>query len=93
MSPPRLRITLLRRFASTTVSTTFDPHLVGFHVSFNYQMKHQLFLIPTRRETREVTWIWSSLVWTFKNGFTHQQYLLWRTILLEPNILLLRMHN
>ena len=32
-------------------------HLVGFHVSFKYQIKHQTFLAPTRRETRRVVWV------------------------------------
>ena len=29
-------------------------HLVDFHVSFKYQIKHQTFLVPTRRGTRRV---------------------------------------
>ena len=33
-----------------------DLHLVGFHISFKYQMKHQKFLVPTRRETRRAVW-------------------------------------
>ena len=35
----------------------YDLHLVGFHVSFKYQIKHQVFLLPTRRETRELIWV------------------------------------
>ena len=31
-----------------------DLHLVGFHISFKYQIKHQFFLVPTRRVTRGV---------------------------------------
>ena len=31
--------------------------MVGFHVSFKYQIKHQFFLVPTRRETIRVVWI------------------------------------
>ena len=31
-----------------------DLHLEGFHVSFKYQIKHQNFVVPTRRETRRV---------------------------------------
>ena len=27
-------------------------HLVGFHVSFKFQIKHQIFLVPNKRETR-----------------------------------------
>ena len=26
-----------------------DLHLVGFHVSFKYQIKYRIFLVPTRR--------------------------------------------
>ena len=36
---------------------THDLHLVGFQVSFNYQIEHNIFLVPTRRETRGVVWI------------------------------------
>ena len=32
-------------------------HLVGFYVSFKYQIKHQIFLRPTRRETKRGFWI------------------------------------
>ena len=31
-----------------------DLHLVGFHVSFKYQIKHQIFLVPNKAETRRV---------------------------------------
>ena len=31
--------------------------LVGFHVSFKYQIKHQIFLVAARMETRRVAWI------------------------------------
>ena len=31
-----------------------DLHVEGFHVSFKYQIKHQHFLVPTKRETRGV---------------------------------------
>ena len=31
--------------------------LVGIHVSFKYQIKHQVFLVTTRRERRGVVWI------------------------------------
>ena len=34
-----------------------DLHLVGSHVSFKHQIKHHIFLVPTRRETRGVVWI------------------------------------
>ena len=34
-----------------------DLQLVGFHVSFELQIKHHIFLVPTRREKREVVWI------------------------------------
>ena len=34
-----------------------DLHLVGFQVSFTHQIKHHIFLVPTRRETRGVVWI------------------------------------
>ena len=34
-----------------------DLHLVGFHVSFKYQIKHQIFLVPTRKETKEAVWV------------------------------------
>ena len=37
--------------------TCHDLHLVGFHVSFKHQIKHHIFLVPTRRETRGVVWI------------------------------------
>ena len=29
-----------------------DLHPVGFHFSFKYQIKHQIFLVPTRRQRR-----------------------------------------
>ena len=32
-------------------------HLVGFHISFKYQMRQQIFLVPIRRESRRVVWI------------------------------------
>ena len=47
-----------------------DLHLVGFHVSFKYQIKHQIFLVPNRRETRGVVWI---RFITIKNGFMHKK--------------------
>ena len=34
-----------------------DLQLVGFHVSFKHQIKHHIFLVPTRREKRGVVWI------------------------------------
>ena len=34
-----------------------DLHLVSFHVSFKYQIKHQIFLVRTRQETRGVVWV------------------------------------
>ena len=34
-----------------------DLQLVGFHVSFKHKIKHRIFLVPTRRETRGVVWI------------------------------------
>ena len=34
-----------------------DLHLVDLHVSFKYQIKHLIFLVFTRRETRIVVWI------------------------------------
>ena len=34
-----------------------DLHLVAFHASFKYQIKHQIFLVLTRREARGVVWI------------------------------------
>ena len=34
-----------------------DLHLVGFQVSFTCHVKHHIFLVPTRRETRGVVWI------------------------------------
>ena len=34
-----------------------ELNLVGFHVSFKYQIKHQFFLVPTSRETIRVVWI------------------------------------
>ena len=39
-----------------------DLHLVGFNVSFKYQIKHQSFLVPTRRETKEVVWVIYKLI-------------------------------
>ena len=33
-----------------------DLHLEGFHLSFKYQIKNQIFLVPTRRETIRVVW-------------------------------------
>ena len=32
-------------------------HLVGFHISFKYQMRQQIFLVPIKRESRRVVWI------------------------------------
>ena len=32
-------------------------HLVDFYVSFKHQIKHQIFLVPNRRETKRVVWI------------------------------------
>ena len=34
-----------------------DLHLLGFHVSFKYQIKHQNFVVPTRRKATRVVWI------------------------------------
>ena len=34
-----------------------DLDLVGSQVSFKYQIKYQIFLVPTKRETRGVVWI------------------------------------
>ena len=34
-----------------------DLHLIGFHVTFKYEIKHQILLVPTRRETRKAVWI------------------------------------
>ena len=34
-----------------------NVHLVGFYVSFKYQIKPQVFLVPTTRETKSVVWI------------------------------------
>ena len=31
-----------------------ELHVVGFHVSFKYQVKHQIFLVPARREAIRV---------------------------------------
>ena len=49
-------------------------HLVGFHVSFKYQIKHQIILVLTSRETSGVVWISRTFI-SFKNVFIHQQYL------------------
>ena len=32
-------------------------HLERFHISFMYQVKYQIFLVPNKRETRRVVWI------------------------------------
>ena len=55
-SPPRLRVTLSRRLWYVFKLLCHDLHLVGFHVLFKYQIKHQNFVVPTRRETRRVVW-------------------------------------
>ena len=34
-----------------------DLYLAGFHVSFKYQIKQQIFLVQTRMETRRIVWI------------------------------------
>ena len=34
-----------------------DLHLVGFHLSLKYQIKHQIFPVTTSSETRRVIWI------------------------------------
>ena len=34
-----------------------DLHLVSFQVSFTDQIKHNIFLVPTRKERRRVIWI------------------------------------
>ena len=34
-----------------------DLHLVDLHVSFKYQMKRQIFLVPSTRKTRWVVWV------------------------------------
>ena len=34
-----------------------ELNLVGFHASFKYQIKHQCFLVLTKRETITVVWI------------------------------------
>ena len=34
-----------------------DLHLAGFQVSYTHQIKHHIFLVPTRRKTRGVVWI------------------------------------
>ena len=34
-----------------------DLHLISFHVTFKYEIKHQIFLVPTRREARKAVWI------------------------------------
>ena len=34
-----------------------DLHLVGFQVSFKHQIKHHIFLVPTRWGKRRVVWI------------------------------------
>ena len=53
-----------------------ELNLVGFHVSFKYQIKHQIFSVPTRRETIRVFGLKISRTFiTFKNGYIHQQYL------------------
>ena len=31
--------------------------LLGFHVSFKYQIKHQIFLVYIKRERKKVVWI------------------------------------
>ena len=51
-----------------------DLHLVGFYVSFKYQIKYQITLVLTRRETQGVVWISRTLI-TLKNVFIQQQYL------------------
>ena len=60
-SPPRLRVTLSWCLVSRSLLrfqvTLSYLHLVGFHVSFKFQIKHQNFVVPTRRETKRVVWI------------------------------------
>ena len=60
-SPPRLGVMLSRCFVSRSYYVfnllRHDLHLIGFHVSFKYQIQHQIFLIPTRMETIRVVWI------------------------------------
>ena len=34
-----------------------DFHVVDFDVSFNYQIRQQILLVPIRKETRRVVWI------------------------------------
>ena len=53
-----------------------DLHMVDFHASLKYQIKHQIFLVPTRRESIGVVWIINQQNFYYiKKGFIHQQYL------------------
>ena len=57
-SPTRLGVMLSRRLVSKSLLrfqvTLWWPPSGRFHVSFKYKIKHQLFLVPPRRETRGI---------------------------------------
>ena len=51
----------------------YELNLIGFHVSFKYQIKRQNVLVPTRRETRRVGLQTSRTFIIFKN-YIHQLF-------------------
>ena len=50
-----------------------ELHLVGFHVSFKYQIKHQIFVVPGKQEEQFRLQTSRTFI-TFKNRYIHQQY-------------------
>ena len=52
----------------------YELNLIGFHVSFKYQIKRQNFLVPTRRETRRVGLQTSRTFIIFKIYYIHQLF-------------------
>ena len=57
VSELRFRDVLLVGLYYTFKLLCHNLHLVGFQVSFKYQIKHQIFLVPTKREANRVIWI------------------------------------
>ena len=57
VSVSRFRDVLLVSLYYTFEFLCHNFHLVCFWDLFKYQINHQIFLVPTRRETKRVVWI------------------------------------